>query len=514
MNEEKEEQNNNKEKEPLMSSNLPFKEKNVNEWTSELTGKYKNILSLRPLTRIKDTFMNTPGLKELYELYDPLAIALLMIDKVIVEMVPYSGITVEELFQKVVPFFKRMDKIKENKDIDKNDYNLVFQKILDLLTFQSQKSKYKEVYTDYAPEIPVQRIRSSRILIFKTFQKSVLWATDETVNIYLQLLDVDIADRQMANNLILQRQIDKKQFDKALGTAKRNLTLTNHYSIRMEQIIQTTRRDLSRQDWDKKIPKELNDAKDHISNVLRDIRLQKNRLQNLENSTYDKYEFETLRDLVKTIELTISMLLPLQSKIYDTNDEFLAKQWIYLLHNDMQRFINLEKDLFRKLLHSTCKEAADLLDNCFPYFSQPKSPHIITYSQILRKLMEGIKLKKKKRIKSIDRENLIKLKKIGLVKFNPDLIKEAENVFENFLKQNKSFTFNQLIKRLNKESRKFEVKNYLRIKLQIDLIREKAIENLFKNIGYKVSLIPEGLDNSLLDNNVFYGNNLLIERYK
>ena len=459
--------------------------------------------------------MTDSDLKQMYDNYDPLAIAILMIDIVISKMAPYSGISEKELFKSVTPFFKKMDQVHEIEDIDKTKYREIFDKILNLLTLQSEKGKYKETYTDYSQNPPVRRKKSSRILQYKSFNRVVLYATKETVNIFLQLLDINISDQQKANNLIIKRQIDRGEFTKALEVAKRNFTLTKHYSIRLEEIIQGTKRDQSKLDWDDEIPSLLKNAKGHIDDVIKDIRTQKERLASLQNSTYDKYKFKTLKKLINIINRTLSELLPLQTKIYDANEEFLKNQWVYILHEKIENRINLEEDFFQKLLRKTIRFSKQNMEELVPFFSKPKEPVLITYDQIIHKLFRSLDIKKKQKTKPISIIANEDIEKIRLKKFEEELIEKVEKYFESFLESHNKFTLNDLIEDSKKKGQAFDFQNYLRIKLQIDLISESNIdEGIIKKNGlkYKVSITKKESANYYLNNDVFYGNNLTIKK--
>jgi hypothetical protein len=90
-------------------------------------------------------------------------------------------------------------------------------------------------------------------------------ATDAAVMLFLQALDVDLADQQAALTVVMQRQMEDGRFDKARRTAWQARETAQAYTTVISEAIDDTRRDLSAVDWAHDMPARLDDARTHVS---------------------------------------------------------------------------------------------------------------------------------------------------------------------------------------------------------------------------------------------------------
>jgi hypothetical protein len=97
---------------------------------------------------------------------------------------------------------------------------------------------------------------------------SQLSATDEAVMLYLQALDVDLADREAAAKLILRRQMEAGEFERARRSAVDARRTAEGLAASLRDRLDETRRDLRGVDWSVDVPAQLASALEHITEQL------------------------------------------------------------------------------------------------------------------------------------------------------------------------------------------------------------------------------------------------------
>lgn len=85
-------------------------------------------------------------------------------------------------------------------------------------------------------------------------------ATDEAIMLYLQALDVDLADREMATKLMLSRQMEAREFDRARRSAVEARRYAEGVATQLRERLDDTRRDIRSVDWDTDMPERLAEA--------------------------------------------------------------------------------------------------------------------------------------------------------------------------------------------------------------------------------------------------------------
>jgi hypothetical protein len=495
-----------------MFENISFQK----EWSV----KYRHLLGIRPLTRIKDSYMRWTETQQAYNHYDPLAIAIIMIDHIIAKMEAYSGVSEEDLFNLIQKYFFKIDKHFSLSQLKKIQYRTIFDKILDFLTYKSKPTIYEEEYMDYSQDPPVIRKYQVRIIVYKNFgRETVLHATKTTVNIFLNLLEINIDDQQMANNLILQRQINRGEFGNGIETARRNLVLTNQYSIRLEEIIQDTKHNFDMLDWHTKIPKELEKYTVHLRDVIQDIKKIRSLLETYYQASMSIINLPDIKQIMEIIDQTLSKLLPLQNQISSSNNVFIEEQWLRTLHQKKKSYIALKSTALPAIACLPQIDAENCLDNNIFYFQRPNISHILTLKEITIKLLDFVKIKEKIKLTKLEETEIeMDLKNTqDFHRFSEGIISETKTYLQMYSNEHTSFYFGDLIEDAIESGLQKDHLELLRGLLISFFITQENNKNLdqrlemTKNtVPYEIVFLDEYHPKRLLTG-PFHGNNFLID---
>lgn len=139
--------------------------------------------------------------------------------------------------------------------------------VLDMLLNDGQAYRYEWRPPDGSDPVP-WRFRLLRMV--DTGEGTSIAATDESIVLYLQALNVDLADREMATKLMLFRQMEAGEFDRARMSAVEARRYAEGVATQLRERLDDTRRDLRTVDWDSDMPRRLTDA---LGTVVEQIEL-------------------------------------------------------------------------------------------------------------------------------------------------------------------------------------------------------------------------------------------------
>ncbi len=461
---------------------------------------------ISPIIALKDSFIRDEKLKQQFQHYDPLAISLKMLEIIIDNMGPFEGITKKELFSELDPLLALMDRTKKMHSISKQDHSKILEYILEKLMKQKNKRGIRLEFTDYSEVPPIKREIVFRLINYRTYddEKVVLFAEPEAVNFFIQMLDVDLEDQQQAYLKVLDRQIERGDYENAIESAKNNLRLTIQYELKIDNIIHQTKRNLTNLDWSNEIPNELKKSMNHISDCIKEQDLQNRKINlQLKNLGDEYFKREILIELKGLLEKSRNKLLPLQNKINEARVTFLDEQWLQELTLTRTNKLSIETDILEELLRKMYNQVEINLIDFFSFFTNIRHPKLLTYNQLIMLLLQ--KIKTRYVMKS---EELLPKKAMFMTEliFYPDLLKsEAVEFLRHNLSENKKITLDELIENAINDSKSFLLCNYLKI----------LILGRFANESFEKAFFPENIQVDLIEselrNYIFEGNNFQIQ---
>jgi hypothetical protein len=83
---------------------------------------------------------------------------------------------------------------------------------------------------------------------------AIVTATDQAIVLYLQALNIDLADRALALKLMVEIQMQAGEFDKALASARQATRTAQGLAAGLREKLEDTRRDIRSVDWHGEMP--------------------------------------------------------------------------------------------------------------------------------------------------------------------------------------------------------------------------------------------------------------------
>ncbi|MFC0106648.1 hypothetical protein [Kibdelosporangium aridum] len=185
-------------------------------------------------------------------------------------------------------------------------------------------------------------------------------ATDPAIVLYLQALNSDLADRALALKLLVEIQMEAKEFDKALGTAQQATRTAQGLSASLREKLNDTKRDVRSVDWVGEMPAWLAD-------VMRQIEQQLEKDRQLRDLAARAGEDPTATvaclNIAREVQRGEQVWLRLERHVAGAIPAFLSAQ-------EVQRFqprglaaaINLTDDLLTPSLHADDSTLLSIVD--------------------------------------------------------------------------------------------------------------------------------------------------------
>jgi hypothetical protein len=159
----------------------------------------------------------------------------------------------------------------------------------------------------------------------KSDGRTVLEADVGAINAFRGGLDLDVEDAQMAMELVLQAQLERGDLDQAEITAQHNQRLSYEMAAKIQALLEQTRSDLSRINWETDVLAELQRARRHVRARMQ---VEEQILRHLAKG--DEVRAETLKDTAARVaELLGSCLRQhrvLHERLIPAYDVFLEEQ--------------------------------------------------------------------------------------------------------------------------------------------------------------------------------------------
>ena len=364
-------------------------------WSKELVKKIKMVHIIEPLVGI-DHFSD-PEHKD----YDLLAVITRVLDVVTGRMGLSSGITREEVIEHIAPDLQRYDETRYETRSYTFHEDLVG-RVIDKMVNKGERTSFKREYVDYSSDPPVKRLKKFKLLTEHQSAEGaiVLRATSESINIFLQVLEIDIEDRREATLRLMEIQIQKGKVQSAMETAKEHERLTGFYMTDIHARIEQTKRDLREVDWSDKMPENLNKALQHIEEcILLESSISRNLKQDKLVLQGNSEALEKIADIVQLesiIRNTTNMHLQLQEVLLSAREIFRAEQ---LRQVFKPRFAKNAIDLERGVLHHALlhpRHVHDgLMDLVYPYIAGVTPPKIVSLNALINWLLKPVRVVRK-----------------------------------------------------------------------------------------------------------------------
>jgi hypothetical protein len=206
--------------------------------------------------------------------------------------------------------------------------------------------------------------------------------TPPGINVLLGALNLDVADEQRAKERLLDEEIKRGRYDKALLLASQARLLSVQYEEEIAEVIRMARVDLRRLDWSGRVMERIRAAQDHITERLADeTQIAAHLLSAREDAAPE--QAPTLDELSRVLGDCTRRHLLLESRLMESTEVFLVEQERGFHGPGSIADVDLGREVFDPLLCLPVATAADTCDHFFIHLMGPRPPQILDLLHLL-----------------------------------------------------------------------------------------------------------------------------------
>jgi hypothetical protein len=287
---------------------------------NRLIRRLRVLLHAEPIINLRFLYSNPES--EMFH-YDPVVLAMFLLDYIIESMGLGNDADSNAVINSLAPIMRQMDAAADFEP-DARRHEQFIRKILNRL-----REKCEVKYDDFDGTQVIKRKLEFKVISDRWIsdEKAVLELSPEAINIFLNALDLEVEDAQVALEAVIQYQLERGHFSKATASAKDAKFRSIQFENKIERLLIETRRDISRVDWREMMPNLIREALTHIK-----LRLQiekhiadvaRERLDELELGSEEASQVALIAELMDDCSARHTRL---HGKLIDARETFFSEQ--------------------------------------------------------------------------------------------------------------------------------------------------------------------------------------------
>jgi hypothetical protein len=357
-------------------------------WQPQLTKRLRVLLHTTPLLQLRDgDALRNPETRH----YDSTALALRVLDHIIDSMGLGVDADNETVVRTLQPLLHQMDLTAHVEPNPKRHTEFANSLLGRLRNDADARRPFKVEYPDFANNQMVQRQLELRLIEerFSSDERIVLHLSSETINLFLNALDLEIEDAQAALEAVIQSQLERGRFNEAAQAAGDARLRSVQFEDKIKRKLHETRRDISRVDWRESLPKLLKEALQHIKTRLKvEEHIADTARERLELLELGSHEAEQVAHIAELIDDCFERHVRLHGVLIDVRGIFFAEQ-------ERQAFVprptaqlpNLFTDILEPLLKSSKEVAGHVLTETTPLLLGTHALGVFSLSSLITGLL-------------------------------------------------------------------------------------------------------------------------------
>ena len=367
-------------------------------WPSELRHRMRVLLHTLPLTDLhRNQSMALPELRH----YDPLALAMKILDLIVEHMGLEQEVSRRSVVQALQPLLSAMDAAQGLAPDDARHLAMAERLLDGMRNAGNHRHPFQIEYTDLnASGAAVQRLIEFRLIEdrYHPVEGTVLRLSNEAINLFLGAFELDIEDAQAAAEAVVSSQLERGKFHEAVQSARGALLQTLRMQEKIRSLLKQTARDISRVDWREQAPRLLTEARDHVMRrVTVEQGIKANAEERLDALRPEHEQAAPLRQIIEIIQRC-------RLRHLDLNEELIRARSVFLDEQARQSFSilaargmpELEREVLEPLLTMPARDANPLLESVAPAFLGVCAPSLLSLRGLIawqfqpqRKIVRG-----------------------------------------------------------------------------------------------------------------------------
>ena len=354
-------------------------------WNPTLTDRQRVLLHTQPLLMLRH---NWSLRDEECQRYDPLCLSMKLFD-VVIDQSGFGHEVVRDTVQdQLAPLLESIDAAADVPPDAQRHRRVVERLIGDLLNDSQRGESFSIEYSDFDIDCNARRLSLSFKLLKEVHGYSgdiALQLSSEAINLFLNALDLDIESEQIANEAVVQFQLERGHFDKARAGAEAARGRSIQYEQKIQRVIEQTKRDIRQVDWRHEVHQTLVEANEHVELRLQHeegiLRSARDKLTSLADDDGNRH---SLSAVVRLIDDCRSRHLRLNKRLMSARGEFIEQQARQCFIDQFNvESINLRDEVLAPLLAVAGSQVCDFVDGVAHAFIGPMTPGLVSLRDLV-----------------------------------------------------------------------------------------------------------------------------------
>lgn len=367
---------------PVVASELVMSE---SHWNPTLTDRQRVLLHTQPLMLMRYLWLQRNDERPAY---DPLFLCMKLFEFIIDQSGFGNDVIRDAAERELSPLLKAVD-AAEAVEPDKKRHHRVLDRLFgNLLNDAKRGESFSINYTDFDE---VGR-SSQKAVTFKLLKEVhgytgeiALELSSEAINLFLNALSLDIESEQIANEAVVQFQLERGNFDKARSSAETARARSVQYEQNVHRLLEQVKRDIRQVNWRDEVHEIIVAANDHIDVRLRiegDIVRSAN--EKLDALAEDDENRGSLSEIIRLMDDCASRHHRLSKRLMTARGEFIDQQARQsFVDGDFTQQIELRDEVLRPLLNLPTSDVISLCDRVGHSLLAVRAPNLLSLRELV-----------------------------------------------------------------------------------------------------------------------------------
>jgi hypothetical protein len=364
-------------------SDAPFSP--VSPWNSQITRRQRVLLHMEPILRL----YRQPGTRDDRHLqYDTLALIMKVFDTIIDQSGFGAEVTDDTVAEAIRPLLRAWDGATGIANSPEFHAEVVNRILAELKNEGQHQQPFEIAYHAFDDEgRPKQYNLRFKLLIeqFGYDGNIVLKLSSEAINLFLNAFGLDIEDAQVANEAVVQSQLERGRFNEAVQSAQNARGQSMRFDAKIRWLLLQITRDIDRVDWRGEADALLRDALEHVQrrlhvedNILRSAQ---EKLDNLDDADNRR---PALAEVIRLMKECHRRHLQLHEQLMPARGEYLRQQARQaFVAARLRDAIDLRDAVLRDVLQMPCNIASNILADSADALSGPRAPTLLNLRELI-----------------------------------------------------------------------------------------------------------------------------------
>ena len=359
--------------------------KRLVNWSTSLSSRQRVLLHAQPIMQMRQSWS---GRDDKDRRYDPMCPTMKLFDVVIDQSGFGNEVVRETVADALSPLLESLDEAGRIPP-DKTRHRRVVERLLaGLLNEVNHNESFAVDYSDFD-----ETGRASRkTFAFKLLKEVHGYAgeiaiqlSSEAINLFLNALDLDIESEQIANEAVVQYQLERGKYDQARASAENARGQSLRYEEKIHRVIEQTKRDIRQVNWRQEVHGLLVDALEHVQQRLRiEDGIIRSATERLDAMDEDDQKRLSVRDVVRLMKDCRFRHLNLNKVLMSARGEFLEQQSRQCFVDISASIaVNLRDDVLGRLLTMGRDQVLGLTERSGHSLLGPCAPQVLALRDLV-----------------------------------------------------------------------------------------------------------------------------------